>query len=117
MSLSSGLRGHRANERFAVCIDNAGYPASLEAGKLYEVVSDAEATKHGLIRVIDESGEDYGYSAERFFVLAVPHALEKALKVISATRQPNDAPQPPAHRAPKARSRSLARKERVLGGA
>ena len=40
---------------------------------------DAEAGKHGLIRVLDESGEDYGYSAERFFVLDVPLALEKAL--------------------------------------
>jgi hypothetical protein len=39
--------------------------------------------------VIDESGEDYGYSAERFFVLDVPDALEKALKGIAATRQPN----------------------------
>lgn len=101
---------------FAVCVDNTGYPASLEAGKLYEVVPDTEAAKHGLIRVIDESGQDYGYSAERFFILPVPHALEKALKVISATRQPNDALQPTAHRAPKARSGSFARKERVLGG-
>lgn len=72
---------------FAVCVDNTGYPASLESGKLYEVVPDANAEKHGLIRVIDESGEDYGYGAERFFILAVPHALEKALKGISA-RQP-----------------------------
>jgi hypothetical protein len=74
---------------FAVCLNNSGYPASLEAGKLYEVTPDAEAEKHGLVRVIDESGEDYGYSAERFFVLDVPHALEKALKGIAATRQPN----------------------------
>ena len=74
---------------FAVCLNNLGYPASLEAGKLYEVIPDVEAKKHGLLRVIDESGEDYGYSAERFFVLDIPHALEKALKGISATRQPN----------------------------
>ena len=67
---------------FAVCIDNTGHPASLEAGKLYQVVPDAEANKHGLIRVIDESSEDYGYSAERFFALDVPHALGKALKGI-----------------------------------
>ena len=73
---------------FAVCINNTGYPASLEAGKLYQVVSDAEAEKHGLIRVIDESGEDYGYSAERFFILEVPHALEKMLRGIPAG-QPN----------------------------
>ena len=74
---------------FAVCINNTGYPASLVAGKLYQVVPDAEAEKHGLIRVIDESGEDYGYSSERFFVLDVPHALEKVLKEIPAARQPN----------------------------
>ena len=79
---------------FAVCLNNTGYPVSLEAGKLYEVIPDAEAEKHGLIRVIDESGEDYGYSAERFFVLDVPHALEKALKEMSATRQPNITPKP-----------------------
>ena len=75
---------------FAVCLNNTGYPVSLEAGKIYEVIPDAEAEKHGLVRVLDESGEDYGYSAERFFVLDdVPHALEKALKGISATRQLN----------------------------
>jgi hypothetical protein len=73
---------------FAVCINNTGYPASLEAGKLYKVVPDAEAEKHGLIRVIDESGEDYGYSSERFFVLELPQVLEKILKGIP-TGQPN----------------------------
>src|SRR5438128_8883551 len=74
---------------FAVCINNTGYPASLEAGKLYQVLPDVEAEKHGLIRVIDESGEDYGYSSERFFVLNVPHALEKVLRGMRAAGQPN----------------------------
>jgi|SRR5215813_393485 len=74
---------------FAVCINNKGYPASLEAGKLYQVVPDDEAQKHGLIRVVDESGEDYGYSSERFFILDVPHALEKVLKGIPSAQQPN----------------------------
>ena len=75
---------------FAVCIDNTGYLASLETGKLYAIVPDPEAAKHGLIRLIDESGEDYGYSAERFFVLEIPDALEKALKWMSSPdRQPN----------------------------
>ena len=74
---------------FAVCINNTGYPASLEAGKLYQVLPDPEAENHGLIRVIDESGEDYGYSSERFFVLDVPHALEKVLKGIPVAGQPN----------------------------
>ena len=88
---------------------NTGYPVSLEAGKLYEVIPDAEAEKHGLIRVIDERDEDYGYSAERFFVLDVPHALEKALKGISATRLPNPTLKPTngAHSA-KAKRRNAA---------
>ena len=64
---------------FGVCIDNSGYPASLEAGKLYRVIADAEAAKHGYMRVIDDSGEDYGYAASRFFVLKVPEELAKAL--------------------------------------
>lgn len=65
---------------FAVCINNADYQASLEQGKLYPVVPDPEATAHGYIRVIDESGEAYGYAADRFFPLEVPQALAEALR-------------------------------------
>lgn len=57
----------KENLRFAVCISNDNYPASLEVGKLYQVIPDAVAESHGYIRVIDESGEDYGYSKDRFF--------------------------------------------------
>ena len=65
--------------QFAVCIDNAGYAASLEVGKLYQVIPDETAATHGYIRVVDESGEDYGYAAARFFPLEVPQALVDAL--------------------------------------
>jgi len=71
-------RSKRENQ-FAVCVNNKGYEASLEAGKLYRVIPDDEAASHGYIRVIDESGEDYGYSLGRFFPIEVPQALEKAL--------------------------------------
>src|SRR5712691_12759855 len=91
---------------FAVCVDNTGYPASLEAGKLYEVIPDTQAEKHGLIRVIDESGEDYGYSAERFFVLPVPNALQKMLQGISAARQPNPTLKPSSGGSAKASKRA-----------
>ncbi len=82
--------------RFGVCTDNRGYSASLEVGKLYPIIPDEEAAKHGYIRVIDESGEDYGYSAKRFFVLQLPEALVKALSSRSGTRagRPNRALQP-----------------------
>lgn len=64
--------------QFAVCIN---YPSSLEVGKLYRILPDDEATSHGYLRVIDESGEDYGYSNDRFFQIEVPEALEKTLLV------------------------------------
>ena len=51
---------------FLICIDNSDYPASLEKRKIYEAIADAEAAKHGQVRVIDESGDDYLYPAECF---------------------------------------------------
>lgn len=68
-----------------MCVSNKGYEASLEAGKLYRVIPDDEAASHGYVRVIDESGEDYGYSASRFFPIDVPPALQKALGTAAAT--------------------------------
>lgn len=65
-----------AQTRFAVCIDNEGYPASLEMRKIYRVLPDKKAAKHSLMKVVDESGEDYLYP-ERFFV---PIRLRQALK-------------------------------------
>lgn len=69
--------------RFAVCINNAGYAASLELRKLYEVVIDGEAEKDDMIRIIDESGEDYLYSADRFVLAPLPASVEQA--VLDAT--------------------------------
>jgi hypothetical protein len=69
----------RSPVRFAVCIKNKGYEASLEKGKLYRVIPDQQAEAHGYLRIVDESGEDYGYAGSRFFVIALPKPLEKAL--------------------------------------
>jgi len=71
-----------ANElqvQFALCLDNTGYEVSLEPGKLYRVVRDEQAERHGYIRVVDESGEDYAYSEDRFFLLTLPDSVEHAL--------------------------------------
>ena len=65
--------------QFGVCLDSRGYAASLEVGRLYRVIPDEEATKHGYLRVVDESGEDYGYAAGRFFLLSVPQSVALAL--------------------------------------
>ena len=65
--------------RFAVCIKNKGYEVSLERGKLYRVLHDEEAERRGYLRVVDESGEDYGYAASRFYTIDVPKPLERVL--------------------------------------
>ena len=72
-------RDARPRVRFAVCIKNKGYEASLERGKVYRMVPDSEPAAHGYVRIVDESGEDYGYSAERFIAIDLPKSLEKAL--------------------------------------
>lgn len=65
--------------RFAVCVDNAGYPASLELHKIYRVLSDEDAAQDGDVRVVDESGEDYLYPAEYFVAIEVPRPVEESL--------------------------------------
>jgi len=75
---AAGLSMTKAT-RFAVCTDNKGYAASLSVGKLYPLIPDGEAARHGYFRVIDETGEDYAHAAKRFFVLRVPEALARTL--------------------------------------
>lgn len=70
---------HSSSPYFALCLNNEGYPASLEAGKLYRVIPDEEAAAHGYIRVIDESGEDYAYTVERFYLITLPEEVEQTL--------------------------------------
>ncbi len=63
----------------AICIRNDGYAVSLELRKLYKVIPDPEAAKNGLLRIVDESAEDYLYP-ENFFILAhLPKAEEQAV--------------------------------------
>ena len=69
--------------QFALCLNNEGYHASLEIGKLYRVIPDEEAAAHGYIRIIDESGEDYAFTANRFHVMRLPHAVGQALLAAS----------------------------------
>jgi hypothetical protein len=70
-------------QSFAVCIRNAGFGASLEVRKLYAVVDDADAEANELIRVIDESGEDYVYPARLFQRLTLSGEVQRALRLAS----------------------------------
>jgi hypothetical protein len=67
------------NTKFAVCINNKGYEASLEVGKLYEIVADAEAENDDMLRVIDEDGEDYLFESKIFYPLSIPTDLAATL--------------------------------------
>jgi hypothetical protein len=64
-------------KQLVVCVDNEDYPASLEKRKIYVALRDAE--KHGLLRIIDESGEDYLYPKTSFRPIALPQAVKKAV--------------------------------------
>ncbi|MEP0916435.1 hypothetical protein NC981_06370 [Leptolyngbya sp. DQ-M1] len=65
--------------KFAICIKNEGYPASLEPHKLYRIVPDASATRDDDIRIIDESGEDYLYPASYFLEIDLPSTTKDIL--------------------------------------
>lgn len=64
--------------RFAICIQNEGYPASLELWKIYRMVPDEKAARHQLVRIVDESGEDYLYPESYFVPIKLPQAAEEA---------------------------------------
>jgi len=64
---------------FALCIDNTGYRASLVAGKVYPILPDARAAKDELVRIVDESGEDYLYHKSHFVFVDFPPAVKKKI--------------------------------------
>jgi hypothetical protein len=72
------MKTENVQPQFAVCITNEGYSASLELWKIYQVFSDEKAAKHNLMRVIDESGEDYLYPQTFFVSIELPQAVEDA---------------------------------------
>lgn len=65
--------------RFAICVENTGYPASLEILKVYQVLPDEEAELENDLRLIDESGEDYLYPASYFVLIELPFETGQTL--------------------------------------
>ena len=72
---------HRGNgnSRFVVCLNNSEYSTSLEVRKIYQTSKDTEAESHNLLRVIDESGEDFLYPAHYFMAIPLPGKVKEAL--------------------------------------
>lgn len=69
--------------KFVICVKNRNCRASLELRKIYRRLPDAAAGRHGLVRIVDESGEDYLYPADYFVAIHLPQAVEKAIAVAS----------------------------------
>lgn len=63
--------------QFFLCIRNEGYPASLQVRTVYAAISDPDAESHGMLRIVDESGEDYLFPASLFLPIEVPDAAVK----------------------------------------
>ena len=78
---SSSNRTRRA--KFVVCVRNAGYPASLEVGKIYRALPDSAAEARGFLRIIDESGEDYLHPATFFLPIGLSKNVRQALSLAS----------------------------------
>jgi len=66
-------------KRFAICVNNKGYAASLIPRKIYEIVPDQKAEQDDFIRIVDESGEDYLYHVSHFVFVELPKDVERVL--------------------------------------
>ncbi|HXF12384.1 MAG TPA: hypothetical protein VN517_04480 [Terriglobales bacterium] len=69
----------RSEKSFVVCVNNKGYPASLELRKLYQMIPDEQAAKLGQIRIVDESGENYLYPEQYFAPVQLPQDTQRAV--------------------------------------
>jgi hypothetical protein len=67
------------SKQFVVCVSNEGYEASLEKRKIYVALRDTAAEKHDLLRIVDESGEDYLYPKTFFRSITLPQSVKKAV--------------------------------------
>ena len=82
-SSSRNRSGSVKKRHYVICVRNDDYAASLELKKLYQVLDDDFGAAHEMIRVIDESGEDYLYPESYFLRVELPAAVERTLRKIA----------------------------------
>jgi hypothetical protein len=78
----------KPRRNLVICVDNGGYLASLEPRKIYIALADASARKHGYVRVIDESGEDYLFPSSMFVPAVLPDDVRRAVLKIASNPDP-----------------------------
>ena len=62
-----------------ICVSNDG-AEDLQVMKVYRRLRDEAAERHAMVRVVDDSGEDYLYPRALFLGLPLPPALERRLE-------------------------------------
>ena len=77
------MKKNSKEKRFVICIRNEGYEVYLERRKVYEIIPDPASERHRLLRVIDESGEDYLYPGNFFLPIGLPKPIEKVFSGVS----------------------------------
>ncbi len=77
------MRRTHSSSKFLLCVKNEKFPASLEVRKAYRMIPDRGAAAHRLVRIVDESGEDYLYPEDYFVPIELPLAVRKALSAAS----------------------------------
>ncbi len=82
------VRGKKG-ARFAVCVNNAGYPVSLELHEIYRVLPDEFAEANCDLRIVDESGEDHLHPAGHFVLIELPQA-ETDLRIVESGQEANE---------------------------
>jgi len=75
-------RKHHSSFHFVLCIKNKDYAASLEKRKIYRTIPDLKAEEQDLLKIIDESGEDYLYPKSYFLPLHLPKKEQKAISLV-----------------------------------
>lgn len=77
------LKNKHPRLRLVVCIKNRSFAASLELRKIYRAVPDPQAERHRLVRVIDESGEDYLFPDSFFVSIELPRSVARTIAAAS----------------------------------
>ncbi len=71
------------NARFVICVNNESYPIDLTIHKVYRVIPDAKADKHGMIRIVDDTDEDYFYPAPMFLPVELSAEIERTFTAVT----------------------------------
>lgn len=78
-SAKSNTKSSASSRHFVICLSSGKTPASLETGKVYERLRDSNAEAAGMLRIVDESGEDYLHPARLFGRVSLPIETRLAL--------------------------------------